>query len=114
MPVKQVAPINAVRGEREPGTCYECGGREQFRNTYPKLNRAYSQVGNRLTIEGNWNTRNNGNQEKGRAFNVNAVGALQDPNVVTGTFSLNNHFATVLFDYGADFSFISTNFAPLL
>ncbi|GJZ66248.1 reverse transcriptase domain-containing protein, partial [Tanacetum coccineum] len=40
--------------------------------------------------------------------------ALQDPNVVTGTFSLNNHFATVLFDSGADFSFISTKFAPLL
>ncbi|GJS14797.1 putative nucleotidyltransferase, ribonuclease H [Tanacetum coccineum] len=38
----------------------------------------------------------------------------QDPNVVTGTFSLNDHFATVLFDSGADFSFISTKFAPLL
>ncbi|GKA06077.1 putative reverse transcriptase domain-containing protein, partial [Tanacetum coccineum] len=42
------------------------------------------------------------------------VDALQDPNVVTGTFFLNAHFATVLFDYGADFSFISTKFAPLL
>ncbi|GKE55000.1 putative reverse transcriptase domain-containing protein [Tanacetum coccineum] len=40
--------------------------------------------------------------------------ALQDPNVVMGTFSLNDHFATVLFDSGADFSFISTKFAPLL
>ncbi|GJX79277.1 putative reverse transcriptase domain-containing protein [Tanacetum coccineum] len=114
MPIKQVAPINAVRGEHEPGTCYECGSREHFRNTCPKLTRAPGQVGNRLTIEGNRNTRNNGNQVKGRAFNVNAVGALQDPNVMTGTFSLNNHYATVLFDYGADFSFISTEFAPLL
>ncbi|GJZ87501.1 putative reverse transcriptase domain-containing protein [Tanacetum coccineum] len=42
------------------------------------------------------------------------VDALQDPNVVTGTFSLNDHFAIVLFDFGADFSFISTNFSPLL
>ncbi|GJU44903.1 putative reverse transcriptase domain-containing protein [Tanacetum coccineum] len=57
---------------------------------------------------------NNGNQERGRAFNGNAVEALQDPKVVTGTFSLNNQFATVLFDSGADFSFISTKFAPLL
>ncbi|GJR20198.1 reverse transcriptase domain-containing protein [Tanacetum coccineum] len=40
--------------------------------------------------------------------------ALQDPKVVTGTFSLNNQFATVLFDSGADFSFIYTKFAPLL
>nr|GFA87582.1 reverse transcriptase domain-containing protein [Tanacetum cinerariifolium] len=60
------------------------------------------------------NSRNNGNQVKGRAVNVNAVSALQDPNVVTGTFSLNHHYATVLFDSGADFSFISTSFAPLL
>ncbi|GJX98790.1 putative reverse transcriptase domain-containing protein [Tanacetum coccineum] len=37
-----------------------------------------------------------------------------DPNVVTGTFSLNDHFATALFDSRADFSFISTDFAPLL
>nr|GEX61357.1 putative reverse transcriptase domain-containing protein [Tanacetum cinerariifolium] len=36
----------------------------------------------------------------------------QDPNVVTGTFSLNDHFAIVLFDSGADYSFISTNFLP--
>ncbi|GJX03609.1 putative reverse transcriptase domain-containing protein [Tanacetum coccineum] len=58
--------------------------------------------------------KNNGNQVKGRAFNVNAVGALQDPNIVTGTFSLNHHYATILFDSGANFSFISTDFAPLL
>nr|GEU94405.1 hypothetical protein [Tanacetum cinerariifolium] len=37
-----------------------------------------------------------------------------DPNVVTGTYSLNNLYATVFFDSGADFSFISTKFAPLL
>ncbi|GKB53128.1 putative reverse transcriptase domain-containing protein [Tanacetum coccineum] len=114
MPIKQVAPINDVRGDHKPGTCYECGSREHYQNNCPKFTRAPGQMGNRLTIEGNRNTRNNGNQVKGRAFNVNAVGALQDPNVVTGTFSLNNHYATVLFDSGADFSFISTDFAPLL
>ncbi|GKB90340.1 putative reverse transcriptase domain-containing protein [Tanacetum coccineum] len=85
-PIKQVASINAVRGGYEPGTCYE-------------------EISN---------TRNSENQVKGRAFNVNAVSALQDPNVVTGNFSLNNHYATVLFNSGADFSFISTDFAPLL
>ncbi|GJW29951.1 putative reverse transcriptase domain-containing protein, partial [Tanacetum coccineum] len=83
MPVKQVAPINVIRGEHEPGTCYECGSHKHFQNTCPKLNRAPGQVGNRLTIEGNRNTRNNWNQAKGRSFNVNAVGTLQDPNVVT-------------------------------
>ncbi|GKF33052.1 putative reverse transcriptase domain-containing protein, partial [Tanacetum coccineum] len=62
----------------------------------------------------NRNNRNNGNQARGRAFNVNVVEALQDPNVITGTFSLNDHFATVLFDSGVDFSFISTEFLSLL
>nr|GEY05115.1 hypothetical protein [Tanacetum cinerariifolium] len=47
-------------------------------------------------------------------LSVNAVDALQDPNVVTGTFFLNDHFATILFDSGSDFSFISTKFVPLL
>ncbi|GJT53458.1 putative reverse transcriptase domain-containing protein [Tanacetum coccineum] len=96
------------------GVCYKCGSSEHLRNTCPKLNRAPGQVGNRLTLEGNRNIRNNGNQFRGRAFNVNALDALQDPNVVTGTFSLNDHFSTVLFDSGADFSFLSTKFAPLL
>nr|GFA17183.1 putative reverse transcriptase domain-containing protein [Tanacetum cinerariifolium] len=114
MPIKQVASINVVKGKHEQGTCYECGSCEHFRNTCPKLTRAPGQVGNCSTIEGNQNIRNNENQVKGRAFNVNAVDALQDPNVMTGTFSLKNHFATVLFDFGADFSFISTNCAPLL
>nr|GEZ25827.1 putative reverse transcriptase domain-containing protein [Tanacetum cinerariifolium] len=114
MPVKQVAPINVVRGEHKPGTCYECGSRENFQNTCPKLNRAPGQVGNRLTIEGNQNIRNNKSQARGRAFNVNVVGALQDPKVMAGTFSLNDHFATVLFDSRADFSFVSTKFMSLL
>ncbi|GKF59599.1 putative reverse transcriptase domain-containing protein, partial [Tanacetum coccineum] len=34
--------------------------------------------------------------------------------MVTGTFTLNNHFATTLFNSGADYSFVSTTFVPLL
>ncbi|GJT24473.1 putative reverse transcriptase domain-containing protein [Tanacetum coccineum] len=49
---------------------------------------------------------------RGRAFTIDAAEALQDLNIVTGTFSLNDHFAIVLFDSGADYSFISTNFLP--
>nr|GEW60738.1 reverse transcriptase domain-containing protein [Tanacetum cinerariifolium] len=56
----------------------------------------------------------NENRARGRGFNMNAVDALQDPNIVTGTYSLNNLRATVLFDSGANFSFISTKFGPLL
>ncbi|GKG06444.1 putative reverse transcriptase domain-containing protein, partial [Tanacetum coccineum] len=69
-----------------------------------------------MAIEGSRNNRSNGDQVRGRAYNVNvnAMEAVQDPNIVTGMFSLNDHFVTVLFDSGADFSFISTEFVPLL
>ncbi|GJW73429.1 putative reverse transcriptase domain-containing protein [Tanacetum coccineum] len=116
-PVKQVAPVSSVRMGNNQRVCYEYGSSKHLCNTCPKLNRSPGQAGNRLALEGNRNTRNtrnNGNQDRGRAFSVNAVDALHDPNIVTGTFSLNDHFATVLFDSEADFSFISTKFAPLL
>ncbi|GKD22218.1 putative reverse transcriptase domain-containing protein [Tanacetum coccineum] len=80
----------------------------------PSGNKQLERQGTPLALEGNKNTRNNRNQARGKAFNGNTVEALQDPKVVMGTFSLNNQFATILFDYGADFSFISTKFAPLL
>ncbi|GJU98821.1 putative reverse transcriptase domain-containing protein [Tanacetum coccineum] len=115
-PIRQVTPVNAVRMGNNSRVCYECGSPDHFRNTCPKLNRAPGQAGNQLALEANRNNRSNGNQVRGRAFNVNvnAIEAVQDPNVVTGTFSLNDHLVTVLFDSGADFSFISTKFAPLL
>ncbi|GJU71280.1 putative reverse transcriptase domain-containing protein [Tanacetum coccineum] len=113
-PIRQVAPVNAVRMGPNQRACYECGSLDHFRNNCPKWNQATGPARNPLALEGSRNTQNNGNQARGRAFNGNAVEALQDPKVVTGTFSLNNQFATVLFDSGADFSFISTKFAPLL
>ncbi|GJS29127.1 putative reverse transcriptase domain-containing protein [Tanacetum coccineum] len=82
------------------------------------MNRATTSGGNRpnpvLAIEGNSNLGNNRNRAQGRAFGIGVAEAPQDPNVVTGTFSLNDHFDTVLFDSGADYSFISTNFLPLI
>ena len=40
--------------------------------------------------------------------------AREDPNVVAGTFLVNNRYASILFDSGADRSFVSIAFAPLL
>nr|GEX33368.1 reverse transcriptase domain-containing protein [Tanacetum cinerariifolium] len=37
-----------------------------------------------------------------------------DSNVVTGTFLLNNHYSSILFDTGADRSFVSTTFSSLI
>ncbi|GJR32091.1 reverse transcriptase domain-containing protein [Tanacetum coccineum] len=44
---------------------------------------------------------------QGRAYMLKDRNAQQDPNVVTGMFLLNQHLVKVLFDSGADRSFIS-------
>ncbi|GKB53343.1 putative reverse transcriptase domain-containing protein, partial [Tanacetum coccineum] len=89
-PVRHAEPIRTVRPRDGQRACYECGCLDHLRPNCPKWNQGR------------------------RAFNVNAVDALQDPNVVTGTYSLNNLYATMFFYSGVDFSFISTKFAPLL
>ncbi|GJV79762.1 putative reverse transcriptase domain-containing protein [Tanacetum coccineum] len=83
---RNVNPINA----RNPiaRTCYECGSTDHIKNQ--------------------------GNQARGRAFMLEAKEARQDPNIVTGTFTLNYHYATTLFDSGTDYSFVSTTFIPML
>nr|GEU64343.1 reverse transcriptase domain-containing protein [Tanacetum cinerariifolium] len=48
------------------------------------------------------------------ALVIAANEAQQNLNVVTITFSLNDHFATVSFDSGVGFSFILTEFLPLI
>ncbi|KAJ0481098.1 putative nucleotidyltransferase, Ribonuclease H [Helianthus annuus] len=54
------------------------------------------------------------NQARGRVFNIEAREARQDPNVVTGTFLVNQRYASVLFDTGADYSFVSLEFKNML
>ncbi|GKA50611.1 putative reverse transcriptase domain-containing protein [Tanacetum coccineum] len=51
---------------------------------------------------------------QGRAYMLRDKNAHQDPNVVTGMFLLNQHLAKVLFDSGADKSFISISLASKL
>ncbi|GJS99709.1 putative reverse transcriptase domain-containing protein [Tanacetum coccineum] len=84
----------------------------------PRLNKAQGPGGNRPNqvvannrVQGR---RNQGNQARGRAFMLRVEEARKDLNIMTGTFTLNNHFATTLFDSGADYNFVSTTFIPLL
>ncbi|GJX41973.1 putative reverse transcriptase domain-containing protein [Tanacetum coccineum] len=49
-----------------------------------------------------------------RAYAVGVAGQNPDNNVVTGTFLLNNRCASILFDTGADRSFVSTQFSTLI
>ncbi|GJV69007.1 putative reverse transcriptase domain-containing protein [Tanacetum coccineum] len=49
-----------------------------------------------------------------RAYGVGTAGTNSNSNVVTGTFRLNNRYASILFDIGADRSFVSTVFSSLI
>ncbi|GKE34274.1 putative reverse transcriptase domain-containing protein, partial [Tanacetum coccineum] len=54
------------------------------------------------------------NNAQGRAYMLRDRNAHQNPNVVTGMFLLNQHLARVLFDSGANKSFISISLASML
>nr|GEV34366.1 putative reverse transcriptase domain-containing protein [Tanacetum cinerariifolium] len=70
----------------------------------------------------NTNNNNNTNQKagacyecaQGRAYALGGRDASSDSNVITGTFLLNNRYAKILFDTGADRSFVSTTFSALI
>ncbi|GJX37594.1 putative reverse transcriptase domain-containing protein [Tanacetum coccineum] len=84
-PIRQAVPVNAVRMNNNPRVCYECGSPDHFRNNCPKMYQGSGQPSNQLALEGSRNNRSNGNQVRGRAFNVNvsAMEAVRDPKVVT-------------------------------
>ncbi|GJS74445.1 reverse transcriptase domain-containing protein [Tanacetum coccineum] len=110
--------VNARNPTVAPGACYECEGTDNFKAACPRLNQAQRLGGNRpnqvvANNEGQ-GRRNNGNQARGRAFMLGVEEAHQDPNIMTGTFTLNDHYATTLFDFDSDYSFISNTFIPLL
>ncbi|GJS80597.1 putative reverse transcriptase domain-containing protein [Tanacetum coccineum] len=75
--------------------CWGCGGKVHNMNNCPKAG----------------NVQNN--RARGRAYQV-VENAAQDPKVVTGTFLLNDHFANVLFDSGAERSFVSSDYTPFI
>ncbi|GKF33522.1 putative reverse transcriptase domain-containing protein, partial [Tanacetum coccineum] len=53
-------------------------------------------------------------EARGKAYVLGGGDANSDSNVVKGTFLLNNHYAYMIFDSGADRSFVSTTFSTLL
>ncbi|GKD40523.1 hypothetical protein Tco_1260730, partial [Tanacetum coccineum] len=53
-------------------------------------------------------------EARGKAYVLGGGDANPDSNVVMGTFLLNNHYASILFDLGVNRSFVSTTFSTFL
>nr|GFA82196.1 hypothetical protein [Tanacetum cinerariifolium] len=83
-------------------TCYECGVQGHFKRDFPKLKN-----------KNHGNQGGNGNAPA-KVYVVANAGTNPDSNIVTGTFLLNNRYASILFDTGADKSFVSTRFSSLI
>ncbi|GJU49301.1 putative reverse transcriptase domain-containing protein [Tanacetum coccineum] len=102
----QPAPAN--NNQRSQGanqrvlTCFECGAQGHFKSTCPKLKNInqgnHARNGNAVAI----------------AYAMGNAGKNPNTNIVTGTFLLNNCYALILFDTGADRSFMSTAFSSLI
>ncbi|GJR94641.1 putative reverse transcriptase domain-containing protein [Tanacetum coccineum] len=83
-------------------TCYECGVQGFYKKDCP-----------RLRNKNQGNHAGNGNA-MAKAYAIGTAGTNPNSNVVTGTFLLNNRYASILFDTDADRSSVSTTFSSLI
>ncbi|GJR62548.1 putative reverse transcriptase domain-containing protein, partial [Tanacetum coccineum] len=92
---------NNQRGtwEGQKATSFECGAQGHFKRECPKLKN-----------NNHGNQGGNGNAPA-KVYAIGHVGTKPDSNVMTGMFLLNNRYASILFDTGADRSFMSTAFS---
>nr|GEY91442.1 hypothetical protein [Tanacetum cinerariifolium] len=101
---------NVANAQRNNGAnpkgngCFECGATGHFKRDCPKLK---NKDGEKRNAPG-WVYAVRNAEKRGNASRD------VDSNVVTGTFLLNNRYASILFDIGADRSFISTAFSSLI
>nr|GEX92218.1 reverse transcriptase domain-containing protein [Tanacetum cinerariifolium] len=102
-PRDRMSPRNNEANPKGNG-CFECGAPRHFKRDCPKLkNKDRGNVNAQGWVYVVGNAEKKGN-------------ASRDPNsnVITGTFLLNNRYASILFDTGADRSFISIAFSSLI
>ncbi|GKB10242.1 putative reverse transcriptase domain-containing protein [Tanacetum coccineum] len=88
-----------TRSGQKP-TCFKCEAQGHFKRECPKLknnNNCDNQVG--------------GGNAPAKVYAVGHAGTNPDFNVVMGMFLLNNRYASILFNTGADRSFVSTAFS---
>ncbi|GKA41535.1 putative reverse transcriptase domain-containing protein [Tanacetum coccineum] len=122
-PANQIGP-GSQGGQGSDVTCFGCGGKGHYKNKCP--NNGNQSGGNQIQCnpqnhqnnqrqnQGNPKGSNQaststqgGHRAPGRVYSLCAEAALKDNNVVNGTFLINNVYASVLFDTGADRSFVS-------
>ncbi|GKD67793.1 putative reverse transcriptase domain-containing protein [Tanacetum coccineum] len=102
----QRTPVNNQRAsmvnQRASATYFEYGRYGHYRQDCPKLK--------------NQNRSNQATnaEARGRVYALGGGENNKDSNVVTGMFLLNNRYASMLFDSGADRSFVSTTFSSLM
>ncbi|GKB79843.1 putative reverse transcriptase domain-containing protein [Tanacetum coccineum] len=103
-PSVSTANANIANNEKGTGagqkpTCYECGAQVHFKRECLKM-----KNNNRGNQGGNGNAL-------AKVYAVGRTGTNPDSNIVTGTFLLNNRYASVLFDTGANRSFVYIAFS---
>ncbi|GJX25998.1 putative reverse transcriptase domain-containing protein [Tanacetum coccineum] len=102
----QLPPHRAINNNnnnnknQNTGAYYECGNTGYIKKNFLKLKNHGN--GNRNGIT------------QGRAYALGGTNASPDSNIIKGIFLLNNRYATILFDTGADRSFVSTTFSALI
>ncbi|GJU22715.1 putative reverse transcriptase domain-containing protein [Tanacetum coccineum] len=101
---RSTANANTANNQRgteagQKATCFECGAQGHFKRECPKLKN-----------NNHGNQGGNGNA-LAKVYTVGRARTNPDSNIFTGTFLLNNHYASILFDTGANRSFVSTAFS---
>ncbi|GJU66964.1 putative reverse transcriptase domain-containing protein [Tanacetum coccineum] len=109
-PNTQMAPV----GNQQGIICYECGRPGHFRKDCLKLRNQNHRNQKRNKNGNKTGNQTGGNETTPRAYTIGGGGTNPDSNVVTSTFLLYNWYTSMLFDSGADRSFISTTFSALL
>ncbi|KAK1435339.1 hypothetical protein QVD17_01100 [Tagetes erecta] len=92
--------------------CYNCNRPGHLRSQCPQLQRGDGNKMYHKPVQAIGGIKKEeSSNARGRAFQITAEEAKVIPDVVTGTFPINNFPAHVLFDSGASYSFVSRDFS---